>query len=184
MKLMAIDPSSVAVGWALFDDGRLMKTNVIRSSGEFIPRMQFLMECVRDLVVIHGAHTIAIEMHDGLPFARNNRKADEKRSPKVAATLCHAQGMILATLLLVCPNVKMIGDQTWTNREPKGERAAKIHAAYPEFMSVWATDSGMDAADAVGIGLHWQTLALLEKLADTPGAKALGVNIKRANDGQ
>jgi Holliday junction resolvasome RuvABC endonuclease subunit len=178
MKILALDPSSVAVGWAIFVDDRLVKPGVFKASGDFIKRMKLLMECTRELVMVYAPDLILIEMHEGLPFARNQRSDKEKRSPKVTATLCHGQGMILGAIVHCTAEIKIVGDLEWTAQHKKEVRAKDIHMIYPAFRDTWERDDGMDAADAVGIGMHWINGESMRRLESVPGAKILRTNIK------
>lgn len=150
-RLLAIDPSSVAVGMALFESGVLRKVCVFRSSIED-PRRRIakLAGATAALAATWCPTAIAFELVSGL-----HRHA---RSVSVA-TCSFAQGAIwmeLEGMGVGCP-VAFIAENRWTRGKPKKQRAELIRLGEPVYAE-WARkdgDKGLDGADAVGLGLAY-----------------------------
>lgn len=176
VDLLALDPSSSAVGWAVFLDGRPIDAGVIRSaSTDFGRRLARLVRGVQDVISIHAPRSIAMEWNEGRPSSNDPKR---RRSLKVTTTLCHGQGALFGALMTRGIAVEFVGDMTWTSREGKNRlkkevRAAEVRGRYPDLAEVWENDPGDDAADAVGLG-EWIVAQRKAREIESRG-KSLGV---------
>ncbi len=155
--LLVLDPSSTALGWAWFHRGELVSCGTVRAtSADFGRRMAMLWDKLRPVLAM-GPHDarIVIEWHYGREMAWV-RKQKEGRSIKTTVTLCHGQGALYGMLCGEGRTVETITDREWTKgKGAKEKRAEKIRQAYPDFGRIWGEDKGLDATDAVGLGLWW-----------------------------
>jgi hypothetical protein len=91
-------------------------------------------------------------------------KISAKRSQKGVASLALAQGAIYAAALVKGLPVHPINEQQWTERKPKRDRARIICLTETLYARVAASDSGLDAADAIGLGRWWIATEAMRKL--------------------
>lgn len=142
-RLLAIDPSSTAVGWAEFAGGRLLRVGVERSGADD-PRRRIdrLIADIRAVAGPFNPDRIVMETCSGM-----HRRA---RSLSVA-TLAFAQGALWWELSRDWPTA-CVPENDWTRGTPKATRARRVAAMEPTYHQFMPRDKGLDGADAVGLG--------------------------------
>jgi hypothetical protein len=147
-RLLALDISSTAAGWATFRAGALDEFGVIRPPGRVpsVARIDAIAAGVAEVVGVGNCFTCVMEWTAGKLHRRLGR-------PSGLATLGQSQGVVRERLRTLGVPTWLVGEE-WTGSRPKTERARRAWLAYPEF-GRWALaghDPGMDAADALGLG--------------------------------
>lgn len=145
--VLALDPSSTAVGWAFLDGGRLVRADVLKVPGgwETFRRVDRLSDLTREVVAScpPGARVL-MEYTSGL----------HARSTAVGVSACaHTQGAIRARLRQDGVPVEMVPEQWAIGMGTKAKRVQAIRLAEPRLARI--DDPGGDAADAAGLGLWW-----------------------------
>lgn len=79
------------------------------------------------------------------------------------ATLGGAIASVRSALKALPITVHEVKENVWTRRRPKARRAQEIQLHYPKVD--WSKDTGMDMADAVGLGKYWLTVLELKGAA-------------------
>lgn len=150
-RLLAIDASSSAIGWAIFHDGKLQAAGVVKSSAAtWAGRVKVLQDRLDDrLFMEFPVDRVVMEWSEGRGMAQLKRMG---RSAQSGVPLAHGQGAIWQWLRDRVAEPILVKEGDWTGRVKKEKRAPKIQARYPDFAGVWADDAGLDATDAVGIG--------------------------------
>mgnify|MGYP007100106880 CR=1 FL=1 len=157
-RLIAIDPSSTRIGWALFD-GTLVDagfTRPGRTKDGYIERVRSMVDDLCGIVERHEPNVAVIEVPSG--------KAARGSRPGMAGTQAIyglAVGAVWQSMLLVVPSnargghgvVETTTEREWTRSVPKAARARTLPLEYPQLD--WSADGGLDMADAIGIGLWW-----------------------------
>lgn len=145
-RLLCLDVSSTAVGWAfLLGDGTPVRWGVDRStSTDPLVRTGELADwSVARAATEPTINRVVLEWQD------HSNRTDHGAT---AATVAHAQGAVWQALRaldrfpVVCVPV-----HEWTAFEPKDKRADKVRLLVPEYRP--DGDTGLDAADALGLGL-------------------------------
>ena len=172
-SILCLDPSSTACGMAFFPDIDATDpapgiVHVCRPKPvAAINRINFIVAAVAAAVSMWNPCVVVMEYSSG-KVSRKNRH----RHPSGLAVLGQSQGEVRSALLGMYPNVREVEtvDESWTRRVPKDERALRIAAEFPiydEFLrggmdGSWKGDprkkwdgKGLDAGDAIGIGLYW-----------------------------
>jgi hypothetical protein len=152
MKLLTLDPSSTAIGYAVTDsDLTLHDVGVIR------PDMARAVAEVRVLNMTAAVREILTEHAD------IEHVLLEKPSGHVHGRMKHAggsglsiYGMGVGAVLQLCTDMRPMGTQmidcnVWTMGKSKTARARIIQARWPTYQ--WDQDKGMDAQDAVGMAI-------------------------------
>lgn len=152
--LLALDPSSTAVGWAVFDRGKLLAVGVERASSEDVDRrIAKLIARTAAMAIGWVPSVVVMEVVSGM-HRRSNRSNAHRQS---TATCGFAQGAIYGVLLAKNFDVKRIKENTWTGGKPKAKRAELVKLTQPVYAE-WARkdgDRGLDGADSVGLGLWY-----------------------------
>jgi hypothetical protein len=162
MMLLAIDPSSTCVGYALFgEDGKLIEF------GRLLPHkgddaMQRIADLLADLERLwreHRPRTVVIEVTSG----------------KIAGRLGRVQGLgvygmavgacwQLLRSLAGARNVRTVTENEWTSGVPKRQRLGLLEARR---ITYWlANDPGGDAGDAICLGEWFQGQMKLSELEE------------------
>jgi len=149
-RLLSLDPSSTAVGWASFRAGVLAEVGLIRSACEDPrDRIRKLAASVKALVVRLAPEVVVIETVSGL----------HHRAQKLAVSTCSfAQGAIWQaiedTVEASLPSVICVKEIDWTAGRPKSARARLVYLGEPIYRQFagGSGDRGFDVADAVGLG--------------------------------
>lgn len=151
-KILAIDPSSSIVGYALMegpfsyiDAGRLTPD---RSTYNAITRIRSLASQLHDVIAELKPLTIIIEWP--CPHMHRGRQGGGHGM----TTYGSAAGYMLATIdLFVGVQIETIDEQLWTKGKKKARRTEAIRQLFPAYAK--CKDSGGDIADALGLGRWW-----------------------------
>lgn len=154
-RILSLDPSSTAVGWAVFDcyPVTLEGFGVERCRGRKTPldRMRRLATEVRAIVEQYQPDKIVLEWADGKQHGRIKGRSQG------LSTLGQAQGWLACTLENMGHEPQYVPVGQWAGGTKKEKRASKLALAFPEYAG-WAAkgrDRGFDAADALGLGSWW-----------------------------
>ena len=148
-RVLAIDPSSTAMGLALIDGGEVLDCWRVRT-GKADPhrRADFLARHALEVAGVHCPEVAVIETERAGAYAN--------RGIKGLMSLCHAQGTIRGVLAANFPRVVTVSASVWTRGLPdKAARAEAVAHYHPVYAEVARLDAGYDVADAVGVGLWW-----------------------------
>jgi hypothetical protein len=161
LKILALDPSSTACGWAvLTPDGRnpaVHDLGVIRPGpGKLWPRIDRLVLKVEELAARVAPSDVVIEVTSGRTYKSNRRQS--------LAWLAFAQGATVAACRRSCRSIHTVTEQDWTGRKPKRDRAKLVCLWCPTYHKFAPRDPGMDAADAIGVGAWWLDRQLMRDL--------------------
>ena len=151
--MLALDPSSVAVGYALLRGDDLSACGVLRAPAHHPTARRVARLCdefaERFGPAVGRIDRVVVEQTDG----RVNRWSKASRGSGVAA-LAQAQGAIFqAARGLGLPEPLAICERAWTRAKSKDERARELALIYPAFAATILIE-GYDAADAIGLGLY------------------------------
>jgi hypothetical protein len=166
LRILALDPSSTACGWAVFDawPAELVDFNVIRGGGrkEPLERIDRMKHEVATIAQGFLPDIIVIEVTKGKHYGRDNHRPG--MGVCGIAQGCIRERLICKAELLTdihdAPlwRVQTVPDITWTHRTPKAKRAVAVGLKYPTY-GAWAgkpgRDRGLDVADAIGLGDWW-----------------------------
>lgn len=153
MKILALDISSKAAGFAFDRPGRGPAFGVIRPPATLPPegRIDVIVDGIADLVRESAPDIAVIEWSGGKQHGKIARKMSG------LSVLGASQGAARQKLRDLGIRVEAVREARWTGSRPKAERAADIRLVYPAYAR-WADefgrDGGLDVADALGI-LEW-----------------------------
>lgn len=175
--LLALDPSSHAVGYACFDgSGSVVAFGVVRPPRARMPaagRIDALVAGVATLCDRHGPARAVVEFSAG----KVARRVRGRSAGAGLAVLGQAQGAIRQYLAgRLGPDAVAIAGEGWTGGEPKHRRAARAALLVPGYAGfrVGGGDPGGDAGDAIGLGdFHLSRLREAE-LLDRAGRRGGG----------
>jgi hypothetical protein len=161
--LLSLDVSSAAIGCAYFDGDALLTFGVIdpeHASDGSVARIDAMVERLRAHVDLNPPGRVVMEWSTGKIHARLAKKRRAEGKPETIpgqAVLGQAQGSVRQMLRERALDPELIGENTWTGREPKNQRAYNLGLKYPKYASFQQSgqDKGYDAADAIGLGLWW-----------------------------
>jgi hypothetical protein len=164
MNLLALDVSSTAAGYATFPAGRLDRFGVVRPRGRLVhntDRIDLIVDTLRSIAAEVGPDVICLEWSDGYVAGRLKQGGAAGLS-----VLGAAQGAAREALRRDGHKVECVGETLWTKRRPKAERAARVALEFPEYAAFKdaGKDVGMDAGDAIGIGLYFLARHKIELL--------------------
>jgi Holliday junction resolvasome RuvABC endonuclease subunit len=169
-SLLCLDVSSHAAGVAYFPslnrDQAPHYLHVIKPISRLptICRIDFIVAGVLETVCRFQPDTVVMEYTDGKVARRL-----KQRNPSGLAVMGQCQGEVRRALL--CYESRRLIEtvnESWTARKPKDERALNMAALFPIYndflrdgldgswkgVGEW-DGKGLDAADAVGIGIYW-----------------------------
>jgi len=153
-RMLALDPSSTAIGWSIFDHGELLHIGVFRAHSDDVDRrLGVLSGNVQALVARTCPDVIVMEVVSGM-HRRANRSSAFRQS---TATCGFAQGVIWGAMHVWRYEVVRVKENEWTKGKPKAKRAELVRLTQPVYAE-WARkdgDRGLDGADAVGLGLYY-----------------------------
>lgn len=165
-RLLALDPSTTRVGWAVFDGHHLTGAGVLtprRTKDVYLDRIASFVDGVVALVELYEPATVVVEVPSGM--------AARGSMPGMAGTQAiygMAVGAVWAVLREVAPShavgggrVATVTEREWTRSVRKERRAALVRLEHPGLD--WAADVGMDMADAIGIGRWWMDTQALRR---------------------
>lgn len=155
-RLLALDPSSTAVGWAMFQDGELRWVGVTRSaSNDMQRRCVALADAIASLAAEWRPEVVVVEMFSG--FHRKGERGGRINKATILS-LARAQGFLLGRLhgaghKAVVP----VPANKWTHSKGKADRAKLVDLTQPIYSEFARKDGdkGLDGADAVGLGLWY-----------------------------
>lgn len=145
--VLALDPSSTAVGWARISGGKLVSAGVIRApeGWDVFRRTDALADKVAELAKGFWITRVVMEYATGM---------HHRATAVGVAACCHAQGAIRQRLRSLSHSVEMVAENDWTRGlGKKEERVKAMRSAEPWLAKL--KDKGGDAADAAGLGLWW-----------------------------
>lgn len=155
MRLLALDPSSTCVGWAVFERGELAGAGILRPDrGDHgaLCRIRRLVERVAELVSTHQPARVLLEIPSG-HAGRGSRAGATGQ----LAIYGMAVGAIWCDLVHAAPcevvggcEVLTCTETAWTRGLPKRRRAERLRLEHPGLD--WDADRGLDMADAIGMG--------------------------------
>lgn len=158
-RLLALDVSSNAIGLAVLSP-RNRGTPELLLFGALFPepkssppivRIKSLIAQLADAIGPEPVHRVAIEWAGGTNHRRGQWNGHGLN------TLGQAQGAAWQWLRNQGHDPETIPDSDWTAGMQKSKRAGKVRLYYPRY-AAWAddrpdNDPGLDAADAIGLGL-------------------------------
>jgi hypothetical protein len=166
-SLLCLDVSSTALGWAHFvlplrnPPGPSFSAFKAGSSSPALERIAAIVQTARDLIWCASPDVIVMEMTDG----RSDVARSRARGGAVAglAVLGQAQGAVWQMLQEEIdrqwerPRLELVivHENLWTGGQKPEVRAANIALEVPSYKEYQKDDSGLDAADAIGMGLWW-----------------------------
>jgi hypothetical protein len=158
MSILAIDPSSTAIGWAVLKDGKITASGVERPEGKN-RRDKLLDIYLRCLDVIANGldcDYAAIE----IPAVHTHGRIAKAQGQAIYGV---AVGMVIACAFHQHDNSFLKGieffEPSWKNRQPKEVFAVKAKIYKPTYDRT--KDKGADEADAICLAIHAErTLAI------------------------
>lgn len=150
MTLLSLDPSSSIVGYAVMRGaGHLVEAGRIKPSKttlKSLARIREFGEEVRALIDEMKPDRVVIETPNPRAYRTNG----------AGLTIYGmAVGFIVATVDASGVPYDCVDACDWTKGVEKGKRTRLIALKYPQYRM--DADSGMDAADAIGLGDWWYT---------------------------
>lgn len=142
--ILAIDPSSTCTGWAVFDGaGQIVDHGRVKPDRGDTPaaRVSGMIFRLKDTAAEYRVSVVVIE--EPAP----NAKVAFTSIPYVTA-----YGRIYEAMRTAY-QVETVAASKWTGGRRKPARAAYVKAEVPTYTG--KGDSGMDEADAIGLGLWW-----------------------------
>ena len=157
MKLLAIDPSSKAVGYAIFDRSAVIKYGVLKSpKKDYWDRIVVTAEQMLHVASITAADVIVVEV-SSLGVAQ--KLAGRGRG---LAHYGEAVGAICGWLVAWGYRINRVPSSVWTRsyRCPGNTRKQASKKERQQLMEIEHKykpkgDSGADAADAIALGAWW-----------------------------
>jgi Holliday junction resolvasome RuvABC endonuclease subunit len=149
--ILALDPSSQAIGYAIFDNGKRVEAGVIRPTApkaDALTRSDQMCGDVQALLDEHnGAFDVALIEEPYIP-----RKAARTN----VAAQYQAFGMIWRVLKRAgVPRIVEVNPSTWTGGTNKDARAEDVRRRH----GIGAKDDkGNDACDAIGLSEWWMKI--------------------------
>ena len=188
-SLIALDPSSVAIGFATFDTrGKLSDCGSVTSASETPPRRvdALLTRLAAACPAITTPDSVVVmEVNEGRQHAWEAKRG--QRSKITTATLCRAQGRIEQWVRGQGVPIELVSDSLWTKRgayRTKDTRRAHVGMMFPERAATWQADTGGDAIDAVCLGLWMLARRAEAELETRPGVKVLRTRRIKTSTGE
>lgn len=179
MKVLFLDPSTTATGWAIMDGPmHLIEAGLLtpyKSALASVDRAWSMGSCVRKLMESRLRDSacpigVVVEMPSAHLSAKGKRRGAHGLGVYAAgAGIIYAMTREASYAFGHCSFVFTVGEQEWTRKIAKEDRALATRAMFPELANV--SDPGMDAADAVGLGHWWWTEQLLRESVTKAGGK-------------
>jgi Holliday junction resolvasome RuvABC endonuclease subunit len=157
--MLALDPSSHAVGWAVFREERLVRCGVWRpGSGPLWSRVARIGEAVAQMLVESRASLVVVEVTSGKTYKKERASSLASLMAAQASAVEAARGPGRGT------PVHPVTELEWTRGVPKKKRASLVAATEPVYAAYAHKDKGLDAADACGVGRWWISKRRWEQL--------------------
>ena len=160
MKLLALDPSSSAIGYSVSTGPareHVIDAGVLRPSKKSAPaieRIRSMLVDVQALLQEHEPGAAVIEQ----PSQHVNK--GHKGGGAGLATYGMAVGAVWGVVEVRIKEVKLVQPNTWTRGRRKTTRAVLVHLEHEIDAEA---DKGMDCADAIAIGQWWWERLLAEE---------------------
>jgi len=161
---LALDPSSTAIGWAVFAGDVLWRCGVWRPKGT--SPLEARCDQIADAVI----QMVGEVQPDRVLIEVSSRMAYNPRRAKSLPALLYAQGGTVQAVRSTGTPVTTINEQEWTGRKPKHVRAKLIALTEPVYHAFAHRDKGLDAADAVGLGRWWLNAETVRRHMSAIGA--------------
>jgi hypothetical protein len=177
--VLALDPSSSATGWAIFQNGTLLECGVFTVPGHWDSwrRTTYL---ARNLAVwvrqtqtkLGPFQAVLVEVASNYRHAKRAVKSS-RFSLGGLMTLGHSQGFQIGILETLEVPWEPVLESDWTGGIPKTLRAIRMSSVYPIYQDFFHQnkDPGLDAADAVGLGDWWYQKMKWEQKCQRMGHK-------------
>jgi Holliday junction resolvasome RuvABC endonuclease subunit len=162
-KILALDPSSAIIGWAIAEPGganpRVLDLGLLRGgAGRLWTRIGRLCDASEELVQKVRPTVVVVEVTSGLCY--------RKERSQTLSWLAFAQGAVVATVNRHA-RVRVVQETEWTGkgrRVPKEKRAAQVAHWCAPYRQFAPRDRGHDAADAVGLAAWYLDTLAAERL--------------------
>lgn len=153
--ILALDPSTTRTGYAI-----MYRSTALVEGGLFTPertkdpaieRANAMCDDLVELLNETEFEAIVVEV----PTAEAHHKKDRRGNG--LTTYGIGVGMIVRTILASGQADKLVAvdPATWTGRDAKSERAEFVALAYANYREAKHQDTGLDLADAIGLGLWY-----------------------------
>jgi hypothetical protein len=161
-RLLAIDPSSTAVGWAVadVDQGKIVAGGVIRPPERRPMRVRIgmILDGVAKLIGDHQPRWAVIEVPSGRPGRGSKGGATGHLGIYGVAVgmIAHLLDELVPTEAIAPTDdvrVDWVTEREWTRSIARAKRTVRAHHIAPGLD--WSIDHGADMADAVGIAAWW-----------------------------
>ena len=168
MRILALDVSSTATGWAVMEPGpKVLSFGVFKGPAGTAPdRSQWSAVAMRSILCDSDCGSVVMEWLD------EHRHVHPHRARSII-TCARAQGVVYG-LLKQHAAIALVGESDWTRGRSKEARADDRSAEFPMY-GIYRDegyDKGLDCADALGIGLwHLAKLREAELIAASEAAK-------------
>lgn len=152
MRVLALDVSSTAAGWALLHSEpvvQVMDFGLARSgSRDSLRRIDAIRDQLVRIAEDLGPDRIVMEWSAGKVHGKQGRIHG-------LAILGQAQGTVREALIGRDHHVLTVPENVWTRRRNKEARALEVELLYPTYRAWAKKDRGRDVADSIGLGLYW-----------------------------
>lgn len=146
--LLALDPSSTCMGYAVFHGRTLVDAGKLkprRTKDEANDRIDHMVSFgLNDLLIEHNPEAVVVEDTSG--------KVGRRHHGNGAGLAVHgkAVGAVVWWLRGRGSDVHAIPENVWTRGTPKEKRQTRVATCYPQYDP--AKDKGGDVSDAIGLG--------------------------------
>jgi Holliday junction resolvasome RuvABC endonuclease subunit len=150
MKILSLDPSSTACGWAVLDlGGDVLDLGVIKPGGHrpLWSRVGRMCDAIGELMARIEPDEVLVEVTSGMTY--------KARRASSLATLGMAQGAVWCAVKAGGREPHVVTEVEWTQRRKKQDRQRELAIWCDAYRGVAKKDKGGDIADAVGLGLWW-----------------------------
>lgn len=151
MTLLSLDPSSSIVGYAVMRGaGQLVEAGRLKPSKTRLDAVARIVEFGDELLGMleeFNPEHVVIEIPSGHMHARMRGKAS------ALAIYGMSVGYVISIVHVSGFKYSCIDCNEWTRGKKKEDRAEMVALRYPQYRM--DADSGMDAADAIGLGDWW-----------------------------
>jgi Holliday junction resolvasome RuvABC endonuclease subunit len=152
VRILALDVSSSATGWAVLDGAKpvLEAFDLIRPPARLdsVVRIDAMVARVGVIAEDYAPDAVVMEWSSGKVHGRLGRIPG-------LAVLGQAQGAVRAALRAAEWPVKTVSENDWTGGKSKARRSQLIACEFPAYGRWSGNDPGFDVADAIGIGCWW-----------------------------
>jgi len=158
MNILAIDPSSTAIGYAYYERDRISLSGVVKPKGEGKEKLFSVSQISREIIedFFPVATSIAIE----IPSVHTHGRIAKAQGQAIYGV---AVGIVIARAMICFSHKEIyLFNPDWKNRQPKAyfARAAKIYK--PSYDA--SQDKGFDEADAICLAVHAERTIKINEL--------------------